>query len=127
MNLTGLRFDVKRPSESVEGFRSRINIAARDEEQGIRTTDTDPSWLIGPRQRHKGSLHSDIWTGTAADLASRGDVAVYPTAGWWKTRPVLERFDQPARYALLVSISAPETDVDLYTAVSVRIGNQLKL
>lgn len=119
----GLRFDVKRPSESIADFRSRVNVAARDEEQGVRTTDADPSWLVGPRQRHKGSLHSDIWTGTAADLASRGYVAVYPTAGWWKTRPALERYDQPARYALIVSISAPETDVDLYTAVRVRIGS----
>ena len=123
----GLRFDVRRPSESIADFRSRINVAARDEEQGIRTTDADPSWLVGPRQRHKGSLHGDIWTGTAADLASRGYVAVYPTAGWWKTRPVLARFDQPARYALLVSISAPETDIDLYTAVSVRIGTPVEV
>ncbi len=31
----GLRFDVKRPSETVANFRNRINLAARDEEQGI--------------------------------------------------------------------------------------------
>ena len=123
----GLRFDVKRPSESVADFRSRINIAARDEEQGIRTTDADPSWLIGARQRHRGSLHSDIWMGTAADLASRGYVAVYPTAGWWKTRPRLERFDQPARYTLIVSISAPETNVDLYAAVRVRVDAPIEI
>ena len=123
----GLRFDVKRPSESVADFRSRINIAARDEEQGINATDADPSWLIGPQQRHKGSLHSDLWTGTAADLASRGYVAVYPTSGWWKLRPVLERFDQSARYALIVSIGAPETDIDLYTVVDARIGTPVTI
>ena len=118
----GLRFDVKRPSESVDDFRSRVNIAAKDEEQGISSPGGDPSWLIGPQQRHKGSIHSDIWIGTAADLASRGYVAVYPTTGWWKTRPRLERFDQPARYALIVNIGAPETDVNLYAAVQNRIG-----
>ena len=123
----GLRFDVKRPRESVADFRSRINIAARNEEQGINTTDADPSWLIGPRQRHKGSVHSDIWTGTAADLASRGYVAVYPTSGWWKTRPSLEQYDQSARYALIVSIGAPETDVDLYNAVKARIGTPVDI
>ncbi len=33
----GLRFDVKRPYESEDDFRSRINAAARDEEEGTRT------------------------------------------------------------------------------------------
>ena len=118
----GLRFDVKRPRESVLDFRSRINLAARGEEEGVRSTDTDSSWLIGPQQRHKGSIHSDIWRGTASDLASRGYVAVYPTAGWWKTRPTLERYDQPARYSLIVSISTPQTTIDLYTDVESRVA-----
>ena len=117
----GLRFDVKRPHESVPDFRSRINLAARDEEEGIRSADTDSSWLIGPQQRHKGSIHGDIWRGTASDLASRGYVAVYPTAGWWKTRPALERYNQPARYSLIVSISTPETTIDLYTDVESKV------
>ena len=30
--------------------------------------------------RHRGSLHQDAWHGTAADLASRGFLAVYPAA-----------------------------------------------
>ena len=77
----------------------------------------EPGWLIGTRGCHRGSLHSDIWRGTAADLASRGVIAVYPTSGWWKTRPALERYDKAARYTLVVSIRAPEVDVDLYTEV----------
>ena len=120
----GLRFDVKRPRESVSDFKSRINLAARNEEEGIRSTSTDPAWLIGPQQRHKGSIHGDIWKGTASDLASRGYVAVYPTSGWWKTRPTLERYDQQARYSLIVSISAPETAIDLYGDIENRIANQ---
>ena len=113
----GLRFDVKRPRESVTEFRNRINLAARDEEQGIRTTDNDSSWSIGPQQRHKGSIHSDIWRGTAAELASRGFVAIYPTTGWWKTRSALARYDQSARYSLIVSISTPQITIDLYSDV----------
>ena len=119
----GLRFDVKRPRESLEDFRSRINLSARDEEQGIISVDTDSSWLIGPRQRHRGSIHGDIWTGTAGELASRGYVAVYPTSGWWRTRPKLERYNQPARYSLIVSISAPQTMIDLYTDIENRVIN----
>lgn len=123
----GLRFDVKRPGETINDFRSRINAVARDEEEGwIRTTGGDPEWLLG-RNRHKGSLHSDIWRGSAADLASRGVLAVYPALGWWKTRPRLERYDGLARYALIVSIRAPEVDVDLYSAVQNRIATVVDL
>jgi len=74
----GLRFDVKRPYESEDDFRARINAAARDEETGSRTRGVDSGWLIGPQNRHKGALHSDIWRGSAADLASRGTIAAYP-------------------------------------------------
>ena len=119
----GLRFDVKRPLESVDEFRKRVNLAARDEdERSLGGGRGDAAWLIGARSRHRGSLHSDIWLGTAADLASRGVIAVYPTAGWWKTRQALERYDKAARYALVISIRAPEVDVDLCTEVTNRIA-----
>ena len=118
----GLRFAVKRPLESIDGFRRRINVAARDEGEHAGPGAGDPAWLIGPQTRHRGSLHGDIWRGSAVELASRGYIAVYPTSGWWKTRPALARHDRPARYALTVSIKAPETDVDLYAEVSNLIG-----
>jgi len=113
-----LRFDVKRPHESEEEFRHRVNRAARDAEEGSSTSSgNDPRWVLGTQNRHRGSLHSDIWKGPAADLASRGVLAVYPVSGWWKTRPKLERYDQRAPYSLLISIRAPEIDVTLYTAI----------
>lgn len=118
----GLRFDVMRPAESVDEFRRRINRAARDEEEGTRVTESDLRWSIGKTNRHRGSLHSDIWRGPAVDLASRGALAVYPAMGWWKTRHGLERYDSAARYALIVSIKAPAVDVDLYTEVANRIA-----
>lgn len=119
----GLRFDVIRPQESVADFRSRINAAARDEEEGTPSGGgDDPYWVLGKQNRHRGSLHADIWRGTAADLASRGILAIYPALGWWKTRPRLARFEQAARYSLIVSIRAPEIEVDLYTAVANKIG-----
>ena len=43
----GLRFDVKRPLETTDTFRKRINLAARDEEEGTGGGDADPYWLIG--------------------------------------------------------------------------------
>ena len=82
----------------------------------------NPAWLIEARGCRRGSLRGDIWQGIAAALASRGAIAVYPTAGWWKTRHALERYDKAARYALVVSIKAPEVDVDLCTEVANRIA-----
>lgn len=39
----------------------------------------------------------------------------------WKTRAKLERYDQRADYSLLVSIHAPEVDVELYPAIENQI------
>jgi len=118
----GLRFDVKRAAESPDDFRARINAAARDEEEGTQSKTEDPNWVVGTKNRHKGSLHSDIWRGSAADLASRGVIGVYPALGWWKTRTALERFNKATRYSLVVSIDARQLDVDLYTPVANQIG-----
>lgn len=118
----GLRYDVKRPTETEADFRARINAAARDEEERTQGGGDDPAWIVGKQNRHKGSIHSDIWQGSAAELASRGVIGVYPALGWWKTRPRLERYDGTARYALVVSIRAPEVDVELYSAVSNQIA-----
>jgi len=117
----GLRFDVRRPQESVDEFRARVNSAARDEESGT-VSSGDDGWLIGKNSRHRGSLHSDVWKGAAADLASRGVLAVYPAIGWWKTRQGLGKWNRFAHYSLIVSIHAPEIQVDLYSAVANQIG-----
>lgn len=113
----GLRFDVKTPTETPDQFRSRINKLARDEETGTTSTSDAESWFFGPNLRKRGSLHSDIWFGTAADLAERGYIAVYPVIGWWRERLKFERWNKIARYSLIVSIKTPETEVDLYTPV----------
>ena len=123
----GLRFDVRRPAETTGAFLSRINAAARDEEKGTFHSGDDTRWLIGPRNRHKGSLHGDIWQGSAAELARRGVIGVCPAVGWWKTRPKLERYNQVARYALVVSIRSPEVEVDLYTAVANQVAPEIQV
>lgn len=118
-----LRFDVQRPLDATtDDFIVRINAAAQRDDEGDPVNPGDPSWILGEKQRHRGSLHQDIWEGTAADLASRGFLAVYPAAGWWRTRPALERYNLPARYSLIVSIRTEQNDIDLYTAITQKIA-----
>lgn len=116
-----LKFDVQRPLESTDDFVVRVNAAVQREDEGDAVNPSDSNWLLGKQQRHRGSLHQDVWKGSAAELASRGFIAVYPSAGWWRTRPALERYSLPARYSLVVSIQTQQTDVDLYAAVAQKI------
>ena len=119
----GLRFAVKKATELLDDFRARVNQAARDEEEGEAAggvTGGD-EWLIGPTFRNQGSLHSDVWSGTAADLAQRDAIAVYPVGGWWKEKHYLEKWDTEARYSLIVTIKVPDIDVDIYTPVANQI------
>lgn len=114
----GLRFDVKRPLENPADFRARINRLAREEESGkVGAAPHDPKWTLGQQLRKLGSIHSDIWRGTAAELAQRGHVAVYPVIGWWRENPRHGCWSSQARYSLVISIKAPEVDVDLYTTI----------
>lgn len=113
---------MKRPLESLEEFRKRINRQARDEEEGTTKAPSDPDWLLGAQFRHKGSIHEDVWSGKAAALAERGQIAVYPAMGWRRTRTALERYNKSARYALVVSIAVPGVDVDIYSAISAQIA-----
>jgi hypothetical protein len=67
-------------------------------------------------------LHHDRWHGSAADLAARQHVAVFPVIGWWRERLSLERSESRARYALVVNIRTPSTSVDIYQPVVVQIA-----
>jgi len=114
-----LRFAVKRSTETLNQFRQRINKAAEAEESGdVGATSSSGAddWVLGPI-RDRGSLHSDIWRGTGAELASRDAIGVFPLSGWWKEKPALQRWEREARYALLVSVRAPGVDVDIYTPI----------
>jgi hypothetical protein len=112
----GLRFVVKRSEEGIDAFRRRINAAIHDDRTRHAASGAEDGWFLGPRLRDRGSLHSDIWTGTAADLASRHAIAVYPVGGWWREKAPLRRYERQVRYALIVSLRAPQA-IDLYTPI----------
>jgi subtilase family protein len=117
-----LRFDLRRPLETTDSFLGRINAAAARMDDEDEANVPDPRWHLGANYRHRGSLHQDVWEGGAAELARRGLLAVYPAAGWWRTRPKLQRYELPIKYSLIVSIETPETEADLYVAVEQQIA-----
>lgn len=78
----GLRFDVISPLEDAEQFQQRISRAMwDDDDQRPANVREARDWTIGPKGRTRGSIHSDWWTGTAAELARCGILAVYPVSG----------------------------------------------
>jgi hypothetical protein len=120
----GLRFDIKRPTDLSDAeFLKRITKDAQNSEEGAFSSATDDrNWTVGSKLRCKGSVHSDVWTGTAAQLAASETVAVFPVTGWWKERQHLDRWNRLAKYALIISLETDATDVDLYTPIANQIG-----
>ena len=103
----GLRFEVKRPLETPESFHKRISRAAWDEDNEVTFGTNERNWELGPQLRCKGSIHSDTWVGSAAELAECGGLAIFPVTGWWKGTTPPGTLNQQARYALIVTIETP--------------------
>lgn len=116
-----LRFEVKGMLESDEQFRGRINRQAweSEEREGGNLTEDD-RWFFRDI-RNPGSLHSDSWRASGAELAQRDAIAVHPVGGWWKEKPQLGRCDRTIRYALIVSVRAPTSEIDIYTPIANQI------
>lgn len=122
----GLLFDVNNPTEDKENFLKRINKAMWEDEndKGDVKNDSD-RWVVGIGNRNVGSIHSDIWEGTASQLSQSNYIIVYPTTGWWKTRTNLQKYNSKVRYSLVVTIETPENDIDLYTTIKTKIENKI--
>jgi len=113
-----LRFDLNSTGEDRHTFLQRINAAARENGERPDSSSGSKHWVIGSNGRDQGSIHSDIWQGTAADLATCNMIGICPVIGWWRERPWLGRWGRKTRYSLIVSIHTPAQDVDIYTPVA---------
>jgi len=124
----GLRFAIKAATETVESFTQRINKLEREvEQENMADADLD-GWKLGPNVRSRGSLHSDIWSGTAVALASKSHIAVFPVGGWWKDWKGSKRAGSDVRYSLVVTLHVlGETDVDIYTPIANQIGIEVPI
>lgn len=119
----GLRFDLRRPTETLEAFLTSISDSALDESGAVDETSAGTlPWRIGSNTRSQGSLHSDWWVGTATELASCRHLAVYPVTGWWRERKQLARWATPARYSLIISLESAASDIYAAIANEVAIG-----
>lgn len=124
----GLLFDVNNPTEDHDSFLRRVNAIMREKEkdEAIVRNDSD-RWLIGSTNRDVGSIHSDIWEGTASDLSQSNHIAVYPITGWWKNRKNLRKFHSKLRYSLIVTIEAPEVEIDLYSTIRNKVESEINV
>lgn len=118
----GLRFELKNSMESLDDFKKRVNLAARDEDINWHN-ELSPSapWYLGVKNRNVGSIHSDFMCVPAVDLSSANGIAVYPVGGWWKNRKRLKRYYDKIRYSLIVSLSTKDSEVDFYTPIITEI------
>lgn len=124
----GLRFELKGPTETFDDLRKRLNKKAKAEsELRPRAGDANDGWFLGPRARDRGSIHSDSLTGTAAELAERGAIAVYPVSGWWKELKKRDRSEFGARYSLIVSIETDVVDADVWTPIAQEVGVPIEI
>jgi hypothetical protein len=116
-----LHFEINSPGETEDELIRRINKKARNAENGKPDTKSAAShWVIG-QARDKGSIHSDIWQGTAAELADSNKIVIYPGIGWWRERKRLGKYNNKTRYSLVVSITTTAEDIDIYTPVLTQI------
>lgn len=113
----GLRFDINNVGEEEDEFRKRVNVEAREENEEVIGNSGSNRWVIGANNRSNGSIHSDFWEGTAADLATCNLIAVFPIIGWWRERKHLGKVENSTRYSLIISLETPAQDVELYTTV----------
>ena len=122
----GLRFDLKRRSETVTDFAKRLNKQAWEKPRDRPSTDEDrDKWLFGLQSMSAGSLHSDEWTGPAVNLLSRNIICIKPVGGWWKERAKADVRGQKARYSLVLSLRSEDSEIDLYTHVSTMIEAEI--
>lgn len=122
----GLRFGLQLRNETAKQFAARINqLASLDDDDAADIAEADVTRVLGERSISAGSLHVDEWRGSAADFADRNGLAVFPVGGWWKG--VKDRVNNGMRYALVVTIDAGDTEVDLHAEVAAAVNVEVEV
>lgn len=126
-----LRFAVQTATEkSLNNFIARVSDSISKEERDafhVAPDDTTTGWLLGDKLCRRGSIHSDTWTGTAAQLAAMEHLVVYPVNGWWRLRTQHKRYNNRVRYALVVTLETVGTDLDIFTPISLSVDQSVSV
>ncbi len=123
----GLRFDVNGGLARNEFKRKISRIMDEEIEDNDSNTESGVQWKLGPNARNVGSIHSDIWLGTAGEIANANYIAVYPVSGWWKERKHLKKYNEKIQFSLVVSLKIDDEEIDLYNEILTIIENKNKV
>jgi hypothetical protein len=119
---------MSKPGQTQKDLESSINsLVEADSDDHRGETSDNNNWKLGEKGRSKGSLHQNIWEGSAADLIDKRFLLIYPIGGWWKTRSFLNRGNSKIRYSLILSLAAEEEALDLYTPIATQIENKISV
>lgn len=110
----GLQWDLQKADETRDMFVKRVNAAQRS--NGERNFEGARDWQIGKQARSRGTVQSDRWHGTAAELATRRSLAVYPIKGWWYS-DLTQHPNQEVPFSLIASILSEDVSVDVYNPI----------
>ena len=116
-----LRFAVQTATEkSLENFIARVSNAISEDERDAyeKPDDTSDGWTLGEDLRCRGSIHSDTWTGTAAQLAEMEHLIVFPVNGWWRLRAQHKKYNDRIRYSLVVTLETVGAELDIFSEIS---------
>ena len=126
-----LRFLVQTATEkSLKNFIARVSDAVSEDDREAykkeKPGDTTTGWLLGDLRR-RGSIHSDTWTGTAAQLALMEHLIVFPVNGWWRLRPQHKRYNHRIRYSLVVTLETIGVDLDIFTPIQTSVAQTVSV
>ena len=125
-----LRFLVQTATEkSVDNFIARVSNAISDDERDAyeKPDDTTDGWTLGDDLRRRGSIHSDTWAGTAAQLAEMEHLIVFPVNGWWRLRAQHKKYNNRIRFALVVTLETVGVDLDIFTPISLSVTESVSV
>ncbi|MEO1139381.1 MAG: peptidase S8 family protein, partial [Pseudomonadota bacterium] len=132
----GLRFDLRRLKETELEFAKRVNDKERARRNGpdgkeikekIKGVTDSDDWRFGPGSVSAGSLHCDVWTGSAARLLTRNMICVHPIGGWWNSRSKKAVREQKTRYALVMTLKTKDEAIDLHTPIQTLVESDIAI
>lgn len=120
----GLIFKVKSSLQTDRNFFASINdLESYTDYEG--SDSSNEGWALNNDLRRLGSIHSDVWEGSIADLVNMDKIAILPIFGWWKN-PKSEIDEFKVRYSLVISVDI-DNEIDIYSGIQSMISNAIKV